>query len=178
MMEKSRNWIKDFFWRLCRCCLIILFLVTINLVSMPKKTLALLRQHHEAPGVLRYHSQVSIKDDSGLAWQVVLYKKNDPGTTENINLRLVGFPDVVKISHPRSLEILTQNGKLLSAVDAYAQTSPAPNVGEYKLTNILNQLATTDSLELYIPLQGAKNITLKIPSNVVTEWQWLLTDFS
>lgn len=176
-MLKSRNWVKHF-WQLWRCCLIVLFLVTMNLVSMPEEGLALLRQHHESPGILRYHSQVSIKDDSGLAWQVVLYKNNNPGAAENINLRLVGFPGVVEISHPQPLEILTKNGKLLSAVDAYAQTSPAPNVGEYRLTNILSQLPTTDSLELYIPLQERKNLTLKIPSNVVMEWQWLLTDFS
>lgn len=175
-MSESRN--KGKFGRLWGYWLIVLLVVAINLVSMPEEGLALLRQHHEAPGVLRYHSQVSIKDDSGLAWQVVLYKKNNPGAGENINLRLVGFPGVVEISHPQQLEILTRNGKLLTAIDAYAENSPAANVGEYELTNILSQLATTDSLELYIPLQAKKNLTLKIPSNVVTEWQWLLTDFS
>lgn len=175
-MAKSRNWAN--LWRLWRCWLVVLLLVTINLVSIPEEALALLRQHHEAPGVLRYHSQVSIKDESGVAWQVVLYKKNNPGAAEDINLRLVGFPGVVEISHPQPLEILTRNGKLLSAVDAYAKNSPAPNVGEYKLKNILSQLDPTDSLELYIPLQNKQNLTLKIPSNVVTEWQWLLTDFS
>lgn len=175
-MIKSRNW--NNFWRLWHYWLIVLFLVAINLVSMPGEAFALLRQHHETPGVLRYHSQVSIKDDSGMAWQVVLYKKNNPGAAENINLRLVGFPGVVEISHPQSLEILTRSGKLLSAIDVYAKNSPAPNVGEYRLTNILSQLSTTDSLELNIPLQSQKNLTLKIPSNVVTEWQWLLTDFN
>lgn len=175
-MAKSRNWTK--LWRLWRCWLMILLLVTINLVLMPEEALALLRQHHEAPGVLRYHSQVSIKDESGVAWQVVLYKKNNPGAAEDINLRLVGFPGVVEISHPQPLEIFTRNGKLLTAVDAYAENSPAPNVGEYELKNILSQLTPTDSLELYIPLQNKQNLTLRIPSNVVTEWQWLLTDFS
>ncbi|TVP61480.1 MAG: hypothetical protein EA343_14195 [Nodularia sp. (in: Bacteria)] len=35
---------------------------------------ALLWQHHDSPGVLRYHSQISIKDEKGYAWQVLLSK--------------------------------------------------------------------------------------------------------
>ena len=137
---------------------------------------AVLRQHHEAPGVLRYHSQASIKDNTGHAWQVVLYKVKNPGASEDLNLRLVGFPGVAEFSHPQPLEIVTTQGKLLSATDVYAQSSPAPNVGEYKLTKILNQLPTTDSLKLDLPLTTEQS-RLTIPKNVILEWQMLITDF-
>jgi Protein of unknown function (DUF3122) len=140
------------------------------------KAFAVLRQHHEVPGVLRYHSQVSIKDNTGHAWQVVLYKVRNLGVSEEVNLRLIGFPGVAEFSHPYPLEIVTAQGKLLSASDVYAENSPAPNVGEYKLTKILNQLPTTDSLKLDLLLTTGKS-RLKIPKNVISEWQMLITDF-
>lgn len=137
---------------------------------------AVLRQHHEAPGILRYHSQASIKDNTGHAWQVVLYKVRNPGASQDINLRLIGFPGVAEFSHPQPLEIITAQGKLLTASDVYAQNSPAPNVGEYKVTKILNQLPTINSLKLDLPLTTEQS-RLTIPQNVIIEWQMLITDF-
>ncbi|GAX39417.1 hypothetical protein NIES4075_03730 [Tolypothrix sp. NIES-4075] len=139
---------------------------------------ALLRQHHDAPGVLRYHSQVSIKDDFGYTWQVVLFKLFPPGKAVEFNLRLVGFPGVFELAHPRNLEIVTAKNKLLSASDVYAEKSPSPNVGDYNLTDVLFKLITTDSLKLYVPLSGEQRLVLQIPASVVTEWQWLVTDFN
>ncbi len=153
---------------------IIVILITFGL-SAPA-AFAILRQHHEAPGVLRYHSQVSIKDNTGHAWQVVLYKVKNPGLSEDINLRLIGFPGVAEFSHPQPLEIVTAQGKLLSASDVYAQNSPAPNIGEYKVTKILNQLPTTDSLQLDLPLTTELS-QLTIAKNIIIEWQMLITDF-
>ncbi|MBW4666845.1 MAG: DUF3122 domain-containing protein [Cyanomargarita calcarea GSE-NOS-MK-12-04C] len=157
-------------------CLLIIFLILSSGAFFSDSALALLRQHHDAPGVLRYHSQVSIKDDFGYTWQVVLYKLFQPGKSEEINLRLVGFPGVVEFAHPQNLEILTAKGKLLSASDVYAKTSPAPNVGEYKLTDVLQKLPSTDSLKIYLPIQREKPLVLNISNAVVTEWQWLVTD--
>jgi hypothetical protein len=139
---------------------------------------ALLRQHQDAPGVLRYHSQVSIKDDFGYTWQVVLFKLFPPGKPVEFNLRLVGFPGVFELAHPRPLEIVTAKNKLLSASDVYAEKSPSPNVGDYKLTDVLFKLTTTDSLKLYVPLSGKERLVLQIPASVVTEWQWLVTDLN
>ena len=82
-MAKSRNWEK--FGRLWHCSLIVVFLVTINFVLMPSEGLALLRQHHETPGVFTLSfSGFDQKMIRGLAWQVVLYKKNNPGVAEDI----------------------------------------------------------------------------------------------
>jgi hypothetical protein len=73
---------------------------------------ALLRQHHDSPGVLRYHSQVSIKDEKGYAWQVLLFKQNYISAVKELRLRLVAFPGVVEVVHPQPLSsifTLTKN---------------------------------------------------------------------
>ncbi|MGF1672985.1 MAG: DUF3122 domain-containing protein [Rivularia sp. (in: cyanobacteria)] len=136
----------------------------------------MLRQHHDAPGVLRYHSQVSIKDKQEYSWQVLLFKKMNPGGKQDLILRLVGFPGVFEFAHPHSLEIITASGKLLSANDVYASSSPAPNVGEYNLTNVLPKLTTIESLQLNLPLLGKQKKILEIPKTVVIEWQLLVTE--
>lgn len=74
------------------------------------------------------------------------------------------------------LEIETAAGKLLLASDAYALTTPAPNVGEYELTDVLPKLTTTDALKLHVPVKSEQPLILNIPNNVVTEWQWLVTE--
>lgn len=159
------------------CCLLILAIL-ITWGTVTDKATAILRQHHDAPGVLHYHSQVSIKDKTGHAWQILLFKVFDKDQLKDINLRLVGFPGVVEFTHPQSLEILTAQGKLLLASDVYTESSPASNVGEYKFTNILPQLTTTEGLKLYLPLQKAQHCVLQIPQNVVTEWQLLVTELN
>lgn len=141
-----------------------------------ESAVALLRQHHDSPGVLRYHSQVSIKDKKGYTWQVLLFKQNYQSLTPDLRLRLVGFPGVFEIAHPQALKIKTTDGKLLSASDVYPVTAPAANVGEYNLTNVLPQLPTTDALKLYVPISAEKPLVLNIPNTVVTEWQWLVTE--
>ncbi|MGB3654266.1 MAG: DUF3122 domain-containing protein [Rivularia sp. (in: cyanobacteria)] len=152
----------------------ILLLIVIGLTT--QESAAMLRQHHDAPGVLRYHSQVSIKDKQEYNWQVLLFKKINPGVKQELDLRIVGFPGVFEFSHPHSLEIITASGKLFSASDVFADSSPAPNVGEYSLTNILPKLTTVESLQLDLPLLGKEKKILKIPKAVVIEWQLLVTE--
>ncbi|OUL23923.1 hypothetical protein BV378_20000 [Nostoc sp. RF31YmG] len=167
---KRKFW--QYFWR---CALVIALVLTFGGWSV-ESAQALLRQHHDSPGVLRYHSQVSIKDEFGYAWQVLLFKQNYNNPVKDLRLRVVGFPGVAEIAHPQPLEIETAAGKLLSASDAYALTAPAPNVGEYNLTNVLAKLPTTDALKLHVPVKSEKPLVLNIPNNVVTEWQWLVTE--
>lgn len=160
---------------LLRCVLVLLLILSIG-GAFPNSATALLRQHHDAPGVLRYHSQVSIKDNLGYSWQVVLYKVFNPGQSEDIHLRLVGFPGVFEFHHPSTLEIVTRKGKLFAASDVYQETSPVPYVGEYKFKDVLSKLATADSLKLNLPVDGKSHLQLKIPKAVVSEWQMLITE--
>jgi hypothetical protein len=163
---------QQYFWR---CALVVFLALTVYVWSV-QSAQALLRQHHDSPNVLRYHSQVSIKDEKGYAWQVLLFKQNYNSPVKDLRLRLVAFPGVVELAHPQPLLIETATGKLLNASDAYALTAPAPNVGEYNLTDILPKLPTTDALKLYVPLSSGQQLVLNISNTVVTEWQWLVTE--
>ena len=133
---------------------------------------ALLRQHHEAPNVLRYHARDSLQDRDGHTWQVLLFPDNSGSTRTTFYLRLVGFPGVNSFIHPQSLEILTPD-KILTAKDAYQETAPAPNVGQYDLTPIMSQLPAKGKLKLAVSLKDYRELALKIPHEVVEEWQLL-----
>ncbi|MBF2018352.1 MAG: DUF3122 domain-containing protein [Rivularia sp. T60_A2020_040] len=164
--------LKKLLWR----CFVIIILLFIGIGLNIQESTAMLRQHHDAPGVLRYHSQVSIKDKQEYSWQVLLFKKINPGAKQDLILRLVGFPGVFEFAHPHSLEIITASGKLFSADDVFADSSPAPNVGEFNLTNVLPKLTTIESLQLNLPLLGKQKKILQIPQAVVIEWQLLVTE--
>ncbi len=138
---------------------------------------AILRQHQDAPGIMRYHSQQSLPDEAGNAWQVVLFKQITLGQPTLLNLRLVGFPGIAQLIHPQSLEITTASGQVLTAPDVFPEGAPAPNVGQYNFTHVLTQLSNTDSLTLSSPVKADKAIALKIPQPLVVEWQWLVTEF-
>ena len=133
---------------------------------------ALLRQHHEASNVLRYHARDSLQDRNGHTWQVLLFPDNSQSASTTFYLRLVGFPGVNSFIHPQSLEILTPD-KILTAKDAYQETAPAPNVGQYDLTPIMSQLPAKGRLKLAVPLNDYRELALKIPHEVVEEWQLL-----
>ncbi|WP_036480932.1 DUF3122 domain-containing protein [Myxosarcina sp. GI1] len=149
--------------------LALLISVTASMFCLPAN--AVLRQHHETPGVLRYHAQDSLKDKQGNAWQVVLFPDKQAAT--KYYLRLVGFPGLVKFAHPRSLEIITSEGKVLTATDAYANSAPANNVGQYDVTEIISQFPQKGSLKLVITLQSDRDLSLKISQQILTEWQLL-----
>jgi Protein of unknown function (DUF3122) len=151
---------------------------------------ALLREHHESPGVLRYHAQTSLKDKQGYTWQVVLFPQpvssnvvtselargvqfNGSEPVAKYHLRLVGFPGIAEFIHPQPLEIITPRGQVLNAVDLIATPSAALNVGEFDLTNILPILAEKGSLKLSIILRGDRDLSLSIPESTIIEWKWL-----
>ena len=137
---------------------------------------AVLRQHHETPGVLRYHAQNSLQDKQGRTWQVVLFPEYQSNLVTKYHLRLVGFPGIAEFIHPQPLEIITASGQVLNAADLIAVPSPAPNVGEFDLTDILPILPEKGSLKLSAILQGNHDLSLKIPKSTVIEWQWLFTN--
>ena len=136
---------------------------------------AVLRQHHETPGVLRYHAQNSLQDKQGMTWQVVLFPEYQSNLVTKYHLRLVGFPGIAEFIHPQPLEIITANGQVLNAADLLTVFSPAPNIGEFDLTDILPILPEKGSLTLSAILQGNQDLSWKIPESTVIEWKWLFT---
>ncbi len=182
-VNSSENKMYRFTQYIWRCLLVVFLALTLYVLGTAniygwgvEEAHALLRQHHDSPGVLRYHSQVSIKDEFGYAWQVLLFKQNYNNPVKELRLRVVGFPGIAEIAHPQPLLIETTLGKLLLASDVYALTAPAPNVGEYNLTDVLPKLPTTDALKLHVPVESGQPLLLNIPNTVVTEWQWLVTE--
>jgi hypothetical protein len=159
------------YWLNRLAALALIFIISWGLFASPAP--ALLRQHHETPNVLRYHAQDSLKDRNGNTWQVLLFPDNTQGEKTTYYLRLVGFPGLNSFQHPQPLEILTSEGKVLTAADAYPQSAPAPNVGQYDLTSIISQLAGKQSLKLSVLLQANQELALKIPAEVLAEWQLL-----
>ena len=161
------------------CCSWLKCLLTVSLVLILssglfcQQAIALLRQHHETPDVLRYHAQDSLKDRDGNTWQVLLFPDNSQDAETHFYLRLVGFPGVNSFAHPQPLEIITSGGSVFNVADAYKRTAPAPNVGQYDLTPIINQIKAKQSLKLSVSLQNNRQLALKIPSEVSTEWQLL-----
>ena len=151
--------------------LVLILTLSCSFASLPAT--ALLRQHHETENVLRYHAQDSLKDRDGNTWQVLLFPDNSKSTATTYYLRLVGFPDLNSFIHPQSLEILTSQGKVLTAADSYPESAPAPNVGQYDLTPIVTQIPNRGSLKLSIPLANNRELALKIPSEVLAEWHLL-----
>lgn len=137
---------------------------------------ALLRQHHETPDVLRYHAQESIKDKQGNAWQVVLFPVYHNSQATHYYLRLVGFPGLAEFIHPQPLDIITSEGKTLTASDVYATTAPAANVGQYDLTSIVSQLPPKGSLKLAVSLKNNRDLSLKVTKSMLTEWQVLIKE--
>ena len=155
---------------------LVLFLLFGQFALMQEPAVAVLRQHQDAPGIMRYHSQQSLPDESGNAWQVVLFRQITPGKPTLFNLRLVGFPGISEFTHPQSLEITTAGGQVLTGADVFAQGAPAPNVGQYNFTDVLPRLGTNDFLILSVPLKGEQTLVLKIPQSLVVEWQWLAAE--
>ena len=151
-----------------------IFAACLFLFSAPAN--ALLRQHHETTNVLRYHARDSLRDRDGNTWQVLLFPEHsDRDSSTSYYLRLVGFPGVNSFIHPQSLEIMTKD-KILMAQDVYTDLAPAPNVGQYNLTPIMSQLPAKGKLKLAVPLDNYRELALKIPSEVLEEWQLLFQE--
>lgn len=153
-------------------------LLTVVQLPMSSPALALLREHHQSPGVLRYHAQHSIKDRSSRAWQVILFPDDSESTLTKYYLRLVGFPGLVEVLHPQSLELITSNGEVLTAPDVFPKASPALNVGQYDLSDLVSLLPSNGSLKLVFAAsdsqQHTENISLKITPSILNEWQILI----
>lgn len=154
------------------CAGLILFLLLSAAVVDTKPASAMLRLHQDAPGQMQYHSQESLQDQFGHAWQVVLFKQSKSGEPPSFHLRLVGFPNLVEFAHPKPLEIVTKSGQLQIVADVFGEKSPALNVGEYNCTDVIKRLGK-DYLKLSLPVKG-ENIFLEIPPALITEWQWLV----
>ncbi|MFP4414689.1 DUF3122 domain-containing protein [Coleofasciculus sp.] len=142
----------------------------------PPSAVASIRQIEEAPGQMLYQSRHTLPDETGQSWQIVLFKRVKAGEPKDISLRLVGFPGMAEFAHPQPLKIKTNTGKVLEAEDLFADQSPAANVGQYNITEVLSQLPTATGVKLSLPMKSDRTTTLRIPSVVILEWQTVATE--
>lgn len=124
-----------------------------------------------------YRSLQTLRDERGQAWQTVFYKRVKDGVVGSLHLRLVGFPGVTELVHPRSLHIINGTGKAWDAPDVFAASNLKPelgsHVGEYDLKPVIDVLGTQRPLWLEIPLAEATT-TIPVPPFAVREWQQIL----
>jgi len=163
---------------LVKLLFILLICLIINFQSNIIPAVALTRQNEEAPNQVLYQARHTLRDSQGQPWQVVLYKRVKSGVIQTVNLRLVSFPDSVEFQHPANLTITTDEGDTFETTDQFAEKSPGPNVGEYiisDLGNNINQMLDHSALLLTLPVNSPSPITLpitlKIPESVILEWQ-------
>ena len=173
-----RSILETLLWFLLIALLVMaLFLGMENLLTHP--VLAAVTQIEDIPGHTLYRSQHSLKDQSGYAWQVVLFKQIESASKEvandlsSLDLRLVGVPGAIEVDHPASLKITTLSGEVFTAPDVFFEDAPAPTIGEYNFKQLVAKLPT-EKLQLTIPLIGG-SVDLQIPQQVVQEWQDVAT---
>lgn len=152
---------------------VLIFLVFVAVGVFPaQEATALIRQQEEAPGEMLFQARHTLRDETGESWQVVFFKRVKFGEVSDINLRLAGFPGRVEFSHPQPLILIRNDGKVLEARDRFSEKSPAPNIGEYSIKEIVSELPTNSSLSLSLPLVGDRpRVKINIPLPVVLEWQ-------
>jgi hypothetical protein len=150
----------------------LIFLFSVSL-GHPQPAGAIISQQEEAPGQILSQSRHTLRDSSGESWQVILFKRVKDNRVQQVDLRLVGFPETATFIHPQPLTLTTTQGKTFQASDRFAQKTPAPNVGEYDLKDILLELPTDQGIQLSLLLESERPTYLTIPLPVVLEWQEL-----
>ncbi len=141
---------------------------------------AAIRQLEEAPGQMVYQSRQTLKDQHGNSWQAIAFKRVSPNGKTSLELRLVGFPDVVAIDRSKPLLLTNSMGEVLTADDnsslIFTDLSvPESNVGEYDLQPLLAQLQPEIPLSLTLPAIDGEAINLLVPPSFVKDWQTLFS---
>lgn len=158
--------------KVLRCLIGSILAIALVVLGWPQPTMAIVRQQEEAPGQILYQARHTLRDSSGNSWQVVLFKRVKDERVQGVNLRLVGFPGGVAFVHPQALTVVAGERRFQGA-DQFAQSSPAPNVGQYDVKEILGQLPQNRSAFLQLPLEGDRSPRLEIPPPVILEWQYV-----
>ncbi len=149
-----------------------LLLFVVMIPNVPAQ--ALMRETTEKPGQVVYQSRQTLKDQNGKTWQIVLFKRIKNDAEPEINLRLVGFPDMVIFQHPAPLIIHPDANSTFELEDAFAKESPGANVGQYFISETFQTSPPNGIWELELPLVDQVD-NIKVPYFVLQEWQELLS---
>lgn len=111
----------------------------------------------------------NFKDETGNVWELIVWQEAN-NENSDIYLRLVGYP-LFQLDHDRPLQFGDRNRVLFEAKDLYTSKTPAFHVAKYSIKNILPQLSSVESLDLSFYLISDRRIHLKIPPEVIAQWQ-------
>lgn len=137
---------------------------------------AVIRETQESAHQILYQSRQTWRDNHKNPWQIVFFKRTQEGQSPKINLRLVGFPDLIEFAHPQPLTIKIRDDLIVTVPDTFNNQTEAyaPNVGQYDFIPILDQLESNNFWLLELPLKDRKSNTLKIPYFILEEWQKII----
>ncbi len=153
-------------------CFFILLYLTIFSPSLAEATL---QTKELEDGTTIARSLESLRDLDYQTWQLIAYRRDF--SSEDVILRIVGYPGTLRLDHPMSLkvhaglhdweleDITLSNYKLSSDTRAAA--------AEFALTPLLNDL--TNNRPLRLMLVGGFS-ELPVPPYLVREWRCLLDD--
>lgn len=158
-----------YFKRILLRFLVVLLIFSVTF-AIPRSAEAIVSKQQETPEQTLYQSRHTLQDNLNNSWQVVLFKRLKNGKTNQIELRLVGFPGKVEFTHPQELEIIT-DGQAFQASDRFSESAPGLNVGQFDLKEILPQLVTEQTITLKLPLNNQQSSTIQVPFPVMLEWQ-------
>jgi hypothetical protein len=133
---------------------------------------ASIHTYHEEPEQTTLRSRQSLRDQNDLAWQATLFKRYRGGDAPALYLRLVGFPGQITIASGQDLEVTTGTlvaWRAVPTLDAKTKELP-PNVGQYRMDQVLTDLQEAIPLTLVIPLANAASARLVVAPFVVQEW--------
>lgn len=128
--------------------------------------------YRERPGQVTVRSRLSLRDLSDRAWQVIAFKRTQGEALQGYYLRLIGFPGAVEVDRQQSVTFLSPTGQswqLQWAVDPQAKTLP-PNVGQFDLAPLLNEIDHSLPLEVQLPLIDRDPAEMAIAPFIVDEW--------
>lgn len=128
----------------------------------------MIRTIEEAPNQVVVQSRHQLRDNRGLTWQVILFSRRD-----QLQLRLVGFPEQYHFRHADPLVLITSGGQTLTAADDFPKAETVANVGQFDLLPLVSELPKNEPLVLRPPLEE-QGIEIAIPTAVVIEWQTLI----
>ena len=69
------------------------------LFGLAQPAIAEVTQIEEYPGQMLYQSRQNLRDQTGKAWQAIVFKRVHPEGTDTVSLRLIGFLGAMEFDH-------------------------------------------------------------------------------
>ena len=159
-------------FRKVSCLLICGFAIYCSFFTIVNKTYADSKVNFNYQGKEIKRSLESLRDLDYQTWQLIVYPSSK--VSNNLTLRIVGYPGSLRIDHPTNL--LVHSGrkewdlKDITKESKFKVETLNDSAAEFDLSNLIDQLDKNRPLRLKLP--GLIN-DLPIPPYLVSEWRSL-----